>query len=1667
MIDPAEQTTTGPSRYAPGARELLEAGAVLPPGTEGAAERAVPLTARAYRHPGLEGRTVVRLVAAELGAAEDRAAGYLGLAPQGEPTEVGLGLRQALGFPEWVLAHHPQDGHRALDVVPELDRAAQQARSRPKAAVDAFLELAGRLAVSVPHFLPTFFEQAGRVFLGVDNPTYAAQMFTRARKAEAEHGLRIDEKRLDEVFLEFALAGVLPVKALSGYARELPARVPAEDALRRFVRMCVRRTAGGLPPSAQTAADLRRLAKAAGQDADAVEQAYLTELLGLPATPRAATGWWKAHRRALVALARREPGVRGTLLNVMPQGEDRELPGLWLEILEESGAAAGLADEELPEEERPADGTVGWLQRFTDLRVADWSWASRRLPLLYTLVERSVGRLRAELAASGRELAMAAHDLDLLDVLLSLKVPVDAEPTAGHLATGRRSVLELWAKAEGDGQRDLLALAADPRFRAALRSAAGRIASDPARARHLTMSPGGRLVAAEWVSEAARRASAAGLPGTREAVGRLTSLSGELLALAGREVSAVTGLTGELVRTLRAGLFDEFGWPAWEEAVRDLVGERDLQRLVIVDAWPYLVVAGPSQVRVIGAEGTVLRHDLRIPADDLDGGPGFHFVDGELLVHWHSREHQGLRGYWHTRPDDPQPLEGGPGVRRPRPGHVTVPLPAGGRATGAGVLNRGDTAVPGERKVITDGTSLWVWDGSDPGRWREHDPYTGEDGQDGMPGFFSDTLHAGPDRVLHGQGSWLRPAPGGEATPAGVPVGGLLGWCVVRLPDGSWHGRDLAGRTVTVDGGDQPPFGALTFLGDDRPRALAVRRTGRKLRTVVLTDPDGTVTSTAWSPWPGEFAAGTRMLPPTDYWHCLRPRDPQGSAALRRVDRDTAAALMKAARSKDKAELPTTLRALLPQLSHEALLAGVTGVVRYAAAQQAALDQMAARLARALPADHREEQPTGPAEAPTGGHRAGPSKAIADQVLGEALNGLIGPEHRVLFWPHQAHGAHRQIQSIRRMLQDTPATDATGQAARLHLDGPDLPHAHLPWETLLDQCPAVAFRAAAPTTGPDHREALCALLHELDTLGTAAADPPRWRRFSLHLDRADVSDRQGGRTSQGPVGPVGQTLRRRGILPLDSGAFIAVVGLKASGTGCEYTALFHDPTGRFSVPAPYTVLSSAPLGGDLETGRLAAFLAELSRRGPAPWRPQAAAEFARLTGVSPALARLVVAGMPHVDRDDTLPPEVRATLEVKVSEAWDARSELRLLDAAFRRDIVAALMPARPADLWTNGPDAVAAAEVWNARLGWRVSAHQDLLAEADRAVRTAWEPSRALPALLSPASAPELSRDLTWAVERHRFRPVEKKTPGFDAAVLVGSVALAAWLSHRLPAGDPVRAALPTALAAVRDRLACPGLVLDLNGYSDLPEFRRAAGAPSEVGEGWERYGAVVMPTHDACPSPAVRPALLDAAGTDPFLPVLRRGDWPPFPVEVALRLARDARFEAALADPGDPVAGERDGDGMWWPQDPTRSVPELVAEAAKEHGLGEDVVAVYLMVLAMPDPTDRNTARWTGWKPARLKAARAELAATGLVVEATRTRAGRSLFLPGGWTALKAPHAPLERWKLPLVGDLVAKANTPLDVIAPTEPAADLYRRAWQRVRDGDAPRFEELKVPPQRRR
>ncbi|WP_179167277.1 DNA-binding protein, partial [Streptomyces sp. 13-12-16] len=1202
--------------------ELLRAGAVLPPGTSGAGDRAVPVYTQAYRHPGLDGRIVVRLTTEE--RAGGPRTGFLGLEPEGEPVEVGLGRPRALGFPDWVLVHHPSDGHLAMSLVEEMNKVARKARSSPKRARAAYESIGERLAGSVPHFLPTFYEQAGRVFLAAEEKAYASQMFVNARKAETAHALPFDEARMDAVFLEFALAGAVPTKILSGYAKGLSSRVPAATAFRHLRGLFVRLAAHGVPPSSPGAADLRRLTKSvAGKDALAEEVAYLREMLPLPGTVKAPPGWWKAHRAALLELARREPAVRGTLLGLLPAEWEREELPQWLDLLEKTGATAGLCDAALPAEVRPPDGTAGWVRRF--LALCDTDRRHTAPPELYPLVDRMADVLRAELRAHGDALQPPGGDVNLLDQLLALDVPV-ADP-----GDGRWLNLHNWAACEH--RRDLLALAADTRFHPAFRHSCpdSEFGDSERTVVNLAGSPGGRPMLATWVAEVSRKyltSELTGFTGYSGALRTLSWLPGEVLAVAADEVreALATGIAPALARTLRTGVLDELGWPAWDEALRAAASRERNRGIRVVDGWPYLIVLSGGEARVIGAEGTVLACEPNLPdPSDLFGSFTCQYVDGGLFVWWRllstANHTYTWQGYWHGTTDSPRmavegdvhawwpcEVDGSGGVNGGM-APASLPLPGGGRTTGRGVLRRGDAFVPGTRHMIGDGTSYWVWareDGED-GRhtWRAYDPVGDTLGEPGAPEWIDGALHTAPEGSTLGS-AWLLPAPSAVPGPVCAPVDGVLGWRVVTLPDGSQRGEDLAGRSVVVPpGADGEPRHALVFPGADRPVAV-IHKSG----TVRLLDTDGTLVAESGSGYrAGPFTAGTALLPHLRYWHFLQPRDPRGSAALRQVGEDTAQALLTGAvaaleaeqddeRGKERTEtdgrdvVDGLVRTLLPQVGHEALRAGITGVVRFAAEQQRVLDAALARLDSAIAGEVSRE----------------PRPKVGDEVLGTALNGVgltIGWRRRFYDFHHYLYDLPALLgRSLRGLAEPAPP-------GRTHLDVDSrrsLECLHIP---ALPVLPAVlALRAGSEAVVEEHRKALDAYLEEFDAQGLTDLDPGHWRGVRLRLDQSLF---EGPDAIQGYGDATVLDLGDGAFLVFPEHAFRFLQGWDPDGepTGRHYGALFHDPSGRFETPAPYTLVAAGPLVPEpaRPSGWAAAFRAELAERGPAPWFPAAAEEF--------------------------------------------------------------------------------------------------------------------------------------------------------------------------------------------------------------------------------------------------------------------------------------------------------------------------------------------------------------------------------------------------------------------------------------------------------------------------
>ncbi|MDD9381245.1 hypothetical protein M8Z33_32255 [Streptomyces sp. ZAF1911] len=1640
------------------AAALLDAGAILRVGAV-ARDDADTLTARTYTHPALDDRRVVRLVAGTLGEAEDLALDFLGLAREPDAPEVGQVRRETLGFPAWALVNDPANGHHALALVKDMERLARQAKSRAGAAKDGFEALATRLGRAVPHFLPTFYEQAARVFLQHDNSTYAATLFGKARAAERVHGLPVDEERQRAVFLEFAFAGALTVKALKDHAQDLSRRLAPAEAWAQFRQLAVERCGAGMAPYAALPQDARALIKAADLDRETAESAFVGDLIASPSIVRAPASFWTAYRPTLVALAAARPEIRIRLLEIMPAGlgDDRKADEAWLSLLAETGADALLTDMRSTDGVDPAD----WLSRWA-LHRKHGSSSSQRCERTLALVERMAPRLRAD----GRPADLfqgrwhAGADLDLLDACVAWDIPV-TEPAAGanvHLP------LERWIGDDTPGRRDLTAVAGRPRFRGLLYEALNGLNGHRTGDSVLTAIAAHPVLGAvlhDWLRDrAAELTGAAGLPGSRAALRRLSSFRAVAGQVNPEAVAAIAAydLAPVLAATLRAGVLDELGWPALEETYRRLDADPADKNhwMVVAEAWPALVLANRHTAVVVGPEGVLLEHELRLPADlDHWRRPHFRYTDGELLVIWAEDGKQ--RAYWSTRPAEPFTLGGeqlpqwwnGQDVDFP-----SLPLPGGGRATGGRTLHAGDTTLPSTRPVLGDGTGHWRQ--GRQGRdhcWVEYDPAGGTHGRASLPAFLQSGIRDGA-RLVTEECEVLPLLPGLEATPLGTD-GTVLGrW--VRIegedPDRRVTSGTPDGRTVTlaIASGrrDHPvPLGALRLPGGAAPLAALAGGT-------IELYPEGAVTADALGSVPlgdrgGEYAAGTRYVPPPAFWHALRPRDERGSAALRTVTDAQIATLLdtvatalagrKAAVAADTSYdgptadqlIETAVAAALPALTDARLLTGVSALVRTAAHHRAATAAYAT-----------------PPQPPHGGKRFGDGMYADhrpvhgdDATLTAAVDGIAAPGGYRYWGRDEKWSGLQQILSVNQVLSGKPADGkplpeptalpalGDGWTTETHT----VPGIDLGWLPFLDALGALAYRAAAPTTTDEHREALLLLL---EAVATGPLANPVGALRQVLLCEEDSEDQAGKKQR------LGQVLRR-------GDRTVVILGREHTHRNdrVHWLALDHDPEGEFGQIADFTHHEEQRHTPALPHERLLPLIRLVRERGAAPWRPEAPLTLDAATGIGPAQATLLVAagtGEPHA-----------AALELtglKARQAERAHDRLSALGAANRLALLDALLPAAPADLWESGPDTAAAAKTWAERLASLVRLPEDL-GDVLAGVTIA-----SAEAVLNPDRTAWLSRTTVMRLDKDGGLVAEDPAAVPGRGHLTSAVAALSGLAYGLPYGHPLRAHLPAGLAALRRRLADPGLILDLDvewtekGTATALPLRTAYGMPATGGagaDGLTRLGdaLVLRPWYGDTEMTLVRTAGLTGAD-DPVFGLLEGlvGTGRAHSLAAVRTLLGDDLEQAVLA-------GQVPGGFTGYAQDPARSVPELVAEVAATHGLGDDAAVLYLQLLALPDPTDRDRARWTGWTPGRSKKARTELAATGLVLEAKRSRAGRTLFLPCGWHEFKAPALPVETWKEPLY-PLRDRTRA-----VPHLPVPALFARAWGRVKNGDAPAFEEL--------
>ncbi|MRH90217.1 hypothetical protein GFY24_22710 [Nocardia sp. SYP-A9097] len=487
-----------------------------------------------------------------------------------------------------------------------------------------------------------------------------------------------------------------------------------------------------------------------------------------------------------------------------------------------------------------------------------------------------------------------------------------------------------------------------------------------------------------------------------------------------------------------------------------------------------------------------------------------------------------------------------------------------------------------------------------------------------------------------------------------------------------------------------------------------------------------------------------------------------------------------------------------------------------------------------------------------------------------------------------------------------------------------------------------------------------------------------------------------------------------------------------------------------------------------DTAQLREFTRLVRERGPLQWNSEAPRVLAANSTLSQAAAAILLSGC--IDRlryVEVLTTQQRKALDIGVAELEDAADELRdhlgdefgATAALFTRGlpadparlwepdgmcVLADALPEDPADLWQPGGlrrMAHRVADAWIERLGCR-----PIVPETTRAAMAAVQSDfgsgycgTSAADLCAILAAPQTAQVLLD--DGHGF--VDCWTTIVDAC---------RWAYSHLPEGDPVRAGVAPTLGRLRARLRDPGLVLKMRlvREPDIQALSQLTGVTvTESSQGRRRYddGLVIASywgDDKGYWDLEFRPASYDFTAHSDLLRSVAGGYRDELPYLDWLFDPDCDRILARLAAADLPPGG--------FETDPTLTAADLVAEVADKLGLNTDAAALYLQLLTLKDPTDRNIRRWNGWKTLRHTAAQNLLLTRKLAIQDPRKSAGRTAFIPSRWVGKPG----VELWKLPLHNLTLGWRDRidDLRVAVPRRAIPDLYRTAWDRVVTGDAP-------------
>lgn len=1658
------------------------------------------VVARTYRNPAIPGSVMTRFVPRGLILALDAELDILGFVPDGVAPEVGVQRRQTPGFPGQAVLDDPVNAAYALAVMKEFRDIAKRILQKPREAKEGFQRIAARLATTVPHFLPPYWEEVARTAVGLGDLKFAASAFDRARAAERENGLNVDERAKLDAYLEFALAGALSVKALQGYSRELRATVASEVAYECLRFLAVRRTLGGLPPWAGMAKDLRGLAKAAGGEVAAREQKLLCELLEAPALLDAPVSFWVEFRTTLIALCRVDTLVRGILLSLFPTGGFTNLGAegaarwvdTWMELLFATGALSAVWDASAPPEAVPRESRAAWFSKLRDWEDRHTRYSGWRLQL----ARRAAPVLIAERAPIeiSRMYSDSPFDLDYYDLLMELGVPCRVNGEV-HCV-----FLEHWAVQPDVPARASFPAESRPRalwYVVQNPAVAGRIAEGLYGAfgsavfeSAVARAPGLFGLREAWLAARVEDLAAGGIGLSTWAIAQLErrTTAAHVLEFPGLFVALRTAdIAGALEQTLRDGLPDEFHWPAFEEAYQLLQPGVD-EELHLNQQWPYLIIGHGRRLVVLGAGGVLCVHDVALPQPFVVRATAW--VAGQLFVCGFGRRTYENVAYWSGSPHDVFPVQRCPYQQASNPLTLEDSI-----VVGAVRFSAGDRVAPPEGgRQAHDRTTSWVQVGKD---LRRQDRRTGVAGAVDAPPF----LQSGDSELFSIWEYKLVPAVVAACSPvatldgvyasrvaasAYVRQAGSSGWC----SDAWRRGSSRAGQLQTLAGEvcEAIPWGAgyrapqlmvrwpsatqsrpVVGLGQnwrrsDRQHFLlgmtgspnlgeAVSRQFRIWARRTASMLPGAAKQHGWAPDVRVDADRLRVsvvhdeeitgclghMPPLQYWHFLSARDSAGSASLRAVRRGAGNELLDAAASGDAA-LDQTISKLFPRLSDPLLRQAVAHTVRLGVAVES-------RRQALLVAHSRDGAAIRPVRPRVDEHELTP--ALKNLVFGQ---NWLASKWRVLPPTVSTARYRNDVSSARWRVTEEIYT--LGDWLIRGDEQTQIVMSNLSPRSWFGKIRALGLSATRPDLGVEERNTILSVLRAWRTAGLA--DRGYFRSAVLCVE--GEPDWLFAGWKERPRHDVSYAF----LVKNQQGRRLAVFDCSNAGDQRWHLETYEwSPDGVFG-----EWLGAYPLTGWVhfvdDAAWIDALLMHAQHRGPRLVTKDTVDWVVSQTGLTAEEATVALCSF-----GNDLRKETRALLGLKSVDLQRAERQFDAWSLVHKLDLLAAAAPDDPANVWDDGvenPDGAAARWVaaWLPRVGRVATVPSDLLTEAERVLPelgATW-----LRLLADYKTWHAVHCDGEWSVlPSGKLHAGQPEGAAFSGSLAYPLALLLPLVADRLPVGDPLRACVPAVYASVVARASHPSLQVEAGrlSFGASTQLRTVAetwfcdlpGPATELVDADGTYqrktvGALVATLDTAHLSLVVRPsamrpdelARLDALGE--ILP--RQGA---AVAGLAFLLSEGVRSLVARVETTPLAQGE-------WEQDARLSAPDVLAQVKETCGLGEDAALLYLQVVTLLSPTKRNCLQWNDWSPKRYDVAASRLVEAGLLVQARRPRAEREHFLPGGWVH-EAEIQPYETWKRELYGWDGRQFLLGVPVLQ--RPYHELYTRAWARIASGDAPRLD----------